>query len=231
MNVSVILPTYNEKDNISALIDRLQAIFSANSIRGEIIVVDDDSPDGTADLAQKKAAGFSNIKVLQRPRKSGLASAVADGSRAAQHETIIVMDSDFSHPPGAIPEMLRHKKPGNIVSGSRFYRGRMKAPLFKMLSSIIINRLSRILIDEQIHDYTGGFFVLDKVMMQNAQISSTGGEYAIEFLCHVVKQGYTVEEIPITYVFRKKGVSKTRLFHDGPRYLKRLWKMRSGCRR
>lgn len=220
MGVSVILPTYNESENIAALSESLLSILNSHRIEGEVIIVDDNSPDGTGKIADTLSKRDSRVKVVHRPGKLGLATAISDGSRAASYEIIVTMDSDFSHPPRIIPKMVTTLDRADIVVGSRYVRGgRMEGPLHKIILSRMMNSFARWLLGLEVEDCTGGFHVLRKRLFQELDIKSAGGEYDLELLYKAKKKGCIVEEIPFTYKYREKGESKTNLLKAGTTYL------------
>lgn len=125
MRLSLVIPTYNEKENISFLIEKIQKEFKTNKIKGEIIIVDDNSPDGTGALLEKLKKKQKNLKVIHRQGKLGLSSAVLEGWKIAEGEILGVMDADLSHPPEKIKELFFEIEKNNFdfVIGSRYIRG------------------------------------------------------------------------------------------------------------
>jgi dolichol-phosphate mannosyltransferase len=120
--LSIIVPTYNEAENIGELIERIET--SLKGLDFEVIVVDDSSPDGTAEIAEELGRAYRNVKVIKRPRKMGLASAALEGMREAKYRLIAVMDADLQHPPELLPKLLERAKEGyDIVIASRYVEG------------------------------------------------------------------------------------------------------------
>jgi len=120
--LSIIVPTYNEAENIGELIERIET--SLKGLDFEVIVVDDSSPDGTAEIAEELGRAYRNVKVIKRPRKMGLASAALEGMREAKYRLIAVMDADLQHPPELLPKLLERAKEGyDIVIASRYVKG------------------------------------------------------------------------------------------------------------
>ncbi len=220
MGVSVILPTYNESENIAALSESLLSVLSSHGIAGEVVIVDDNSPDGTGKIADTLSKIDRRMRVVHRPSKLGLATAINDGSRAASYEIIVTMDSDLSHPPSIIPRMVSALDGADIVVGSRYAEGgRMEGPLHKIILSRMMNSFARWLLGLDVKDCTGGFHALKKTLFQELDIKSVGGEYDLELLYKAKEKGYTVEEIPFTYKYRERGESKTSLLKAGVIYL------------
>ena len=226
MNVSVLIPTYNEEGNISKLITAIQNVFSESKIEGEIIVIDDNSPDGTWKIVRDLERGNKNLKLVKREKRMGIASALLEGAKISKNELVLTMDADFSHHPHVIPQMLSMKGEGNIVIGSRYLRGKMKAPFLRILSGLLMNIFANTFLNLKIKDSTGGFLVLEKNLLKKLHLESRGGEYSIELLSKARKLGYDMVEIPIVYNYREAGKSKTSLMEDGIRYIKRILKLR-----
>ena len=220
MAVSIIIPTYNERKNIVKLVNEIESVFTLNKIKGEIIIVDDNSPDGTGKIAERLAKSYNNIKVVHRKQKLGLYTAIRDGCEIASYDSIITMDSDFSHPSNIIPRLLSKKDDADIVVASRFVDGGgMRAPFFRVIFSKMINLIVRILLRVEIKDCTGGFQLLDKNLFKKLDVNGYGGEYDIELLVKARRSGYRVVEIPFVYTFRELDDSKTNIIKHGYRYL------------
>ena len=124
MTLSLIIPTYNEKDNIRKLIDLLDKEFKKNKINGEIVVVDDNSPDKTGEVLEELKTKYQNLKIIHRKGKLGLSSAVLEGFKVAEGDILGVMDADLSHPTEKIHEMMRQiENNADLVIGSRYVKG------------------------------------------------------------------------------------------------------------
>jgi dolichol-phosphate mannosyltransferase len=204
--VSIILATYNERENIR---DTIQAIFEYVSDRAEVIVVDDDSPDGTWHVAD--SLGDRRIKVIRRIGTRGLASAFNRGIIESRGEIVGWMDADMSMPPSLLPQMIEKLKDYDIVIGSRYVEGAKddRAPL-RVFASWLINRLAELVLGYGIRDYDSGFVVLRRTVFDRVSIIPTGyGAYFMEFLYTCCKKGLTVCEVPFVFRDRSKGVSKS----------------------
>lgn len=198
--LSIIIPTYNEKKNIAELIDRIRACTE----NCEIIIVDDNSPDGTADFARKLGA-----TTLVRPEKLGLASAVIDGFKVAKGDILCVMDADLSHPPEIIPQMLEAIKSQNadFVVGSRLAKGggqRDWSLLGKFLSDIA--RLPAMLLTD-VKDVTSGFFMLKRSVIQGIELNPIGFKICLE----IITKGKYAKAVEVPIIFANRGNTKSKL--------------------
>jgi dolichol-phosphate mannosyltransferase len=209
----VIVPTYNEIDNIGTLLDRLLALpFGLH-----VLVVDDGSPDGTGEVVRARAATEPRVHLLQRPGKMGLGSAYRDGFRyALEHgaEYIFEMDADFSHDPDAIGTFLEHAREVDVVLGSRYLDGKVTVvnwPLSRLFLSYGANLYTRIITGLPIHDATGGFKCFRRRALEGIRldrVQSDGYSFQIEMSFKCWKKGFTLREIPIVFVDRRAGTSK-----------------------
>lgn len=212
MEKLVIVPTYNERENIDLLLERLLALpFGL-----EVLVVDDGSPDGTADLVKAWREREPRVHLLQRPGKLGLGSAYRDGFRyALSHgaEYIFEMDADFSHDPDAIGSFLEAAKDADIVLGSRYLHGVtvVNWPLSRLILSYSANLYTRIVTGMPLMDATGGFKcfrrrALEGIRLDRVRTEGYGFQIEMSFRCW--KRGFRIKEIPIVFVDRRAGVSK-----------------------
>lgn len=205
--ISVIIPTYNEKENIKNLIVEISNIFKKNKIKGEIIIVDDNSPDGTGKIAENLSKKYP-VKVLHRKGKLGLSSAVVAGFKAAKGNILGVMDADFSHPPEIIPKLIKPILDENIdfVIGSRHVKGggMENWPLLRKIISKGATLLARTVTN--VKDPMSGLFFLKKSVIKNIKFDSKGFKICLEIL---VKGNYkTVNEVPYIFKDRRAGKSK-----------------------
>jgi len=208
VSLSVILPTYNEQENIEELINRVLA-STENVV--EVIVVDDDSPDKTWEIAEKKAAKDPRVKVIRRTDERGLPSAIADGIDAAKGEAVAWMDCDLCHTPELLPKMLKQLPEYDIATGSRFVSGgKDKRPPLRVMISLFINGLCILLLGGGIRDYSTGFLLAKKSVIDDVPLIRKGyGEYCIDLLYRAKKKGYTIKEVGYIFTERERGVSKT----------------------
>jgi len=232
--VSVILPTYNEAGNIVDLITDINT-----SIRQphEIIVVDDNSPDGTSGLVQEliDSGRISNVKLETRVNDRGLTKSIQRGIDLAEGDTVMWLDCDFSMPPAKIPELLSKIEEGYDISvGSRFVPGgRIKRGFgteesrFTVFLSVILNLILRATLCWRFTDYTSGFIAIRKDVLNNLRLRGDYGEYFIDLIYRVILRKHSFVEIPYVCASRRSGETKTApnfaaLFSRGWKY---LWTM------
>ncbi|MDV6014009.1 polyprenol monophosphomannose synthase [Haloechinothrix sp. LS1_15] len=210
--VLVVVPTYNERDNIGPLLTKLLAMTPAV----DVLVVDDASPDGTGEIADALAASDERAHVLHRERKSGLGAAYVAGFRwglARGYAALVEMDADGSHDPGDLPRLLDALREHDVVLGSRYVPGGnvLNWPGHRRLLSRGGNVYSRMALGVRINDITSGFRayrreVLDALPLD--EIASQGYCFQIDLAWRSVTAGYSVAEVPITFVERETGNSK-----------------------
>ena len=209
----IILPTYNERENIGPLVEE---IFSLLPEIG-ILVVDDNSPDGTADVVENLMSKYSNLSLLKRPEKNGLGGAYIAGFKKLlaypEVEKIFMMDADFSHNPKYISQMLKESKNYGLVIGSRYVNGGSiaKWELWRRILSAGGNFYVRLLLGWSINDWTGGFNCikteyLRKVDLDNIDLSGYAFIMGIKYF--LIKAGASAKEIPIIFEARRGGESK-----------------------
>ncbi len=209
----IVVPTYNEAQNIERLIDRI--LFQG--IKGlDILVVDDNSPDGTSDIVATIAQKESHVSLMKRQEKAGLGTAYVAGFKYALKENydyIFEMDADFSHNPDDIPEFLETIKEHDLVIGSRYIVGVnvINWPLSRLMLSLFANKYTRTITGMPIKDCTSGFKcfraeVLRAINLNN--ISSDGYSFQIEMNFKAYKKGFRLKEIPIVFTDRVAGTSK-----------------------
>ena len=216
MKALVVLPTYNEADNISEVLRRLRTAAPA----ADILVVDDASPDGTADIARSAAASLGGIDVLGRPGKSGLGSAYCagfgEGLRRGYH-ILVEMDSDLSHDPAAVPALLRAVEGGaDLAVGSRYVGGGSipQWPCFRRALSRWGNRYARMALALPVADATSGFRAYWAGLVARLDLSSVqsdGYGFQIEMVYRAARAGARIVEVPITFRDREHGLSKMSL--------------------
>jgi len=206
-SLSIIIPTYNEKDNITTLIKEIFSILKRDDIQVQVVIVDDNSPDGTAKIA-KELAGRYNVKVIEREGKLGLASAVMDGVKETDSEIIGVMDADLSHDPKVLPKMvdaiLRQKN--ELVVGSRYIKnGKIENwPLKRRIISWVAVLMAFPF--TRIKDRTSGYFLFRREVIEGVDINPTGFKIGLEIM---VKGNYRRwKEVAYTFRDRRAGESK-----------------------
>jgi len=221
MDLSIIIPTYNEKENIQILIKKIQEEFKKNKINGEVIVVDDGSPDGTGEILEKLKEDYPFLKVIHRRGKLGLSSAVLEGFSIAKGNILGVMDADLSHPPEKIPEMFKiiNNNEADFVIGSRYVNGGKIDGwgIKRKIMSKGATLLARVF--TSVKDPMTGFFMIKKECIKNKQLNPKGFKILLEL---IIKLDYNkIKEIPITFINRTKGKSKAN-FKEIFSYLKNL---------
>jgi dolichol-phosphate mannosyltransferase len=213
MEKLVIVPTYNERENIGALLDRLLALPYGL----EVLVVDDNSPDGTGALVAERRAADPRIHLLRRPGKMGLGSAYRDGFRyALGHgaEYIFEMDADFSHDPDSIGDFLREAQEVDLVLGSRYLHGNVTVvhwPIPRLILSYGANLYTRIITGLPVYDATGGFKCFRRRALEAVRLDrvrSDGYAFQIEMTYKCWRKGMRIREIPIVFTDRTAGESK-----------------------
>ncbi|MGA9521222.1 MAG: polyprenol monophosphomannose synthase [Myxococcaceae bacterium] len=209
----VCIPTYNERENLEAI---CSAVLAAEP-RVDILVVDDNSPDGTGQLADELAAKEPRIKVLHRQKKEGLGRAYLHAFHTAldaRYQYVIEMDADFSHDPRYLPRLLDEAMSGtDLVLGSRYVRG--GGTLNWGVGRKVISRggslYARTILGVGIRDLTGGFKCFRRRVLESIgleEVRSSGYAFQIELTYRTLKKGFTVKEIPIVFEDRRVGQSK-----------------------
>ena len=208
----VVVPTYNERENIEELIEK--TLNTSPDI--DILIVDDNSPDGTGEIAEKIAKENPRVKVLHRPGKMGLGSAYVEGFKWALekgYDFIMEMDADFSHNPEDIPRFIEKIKEYDLVIGSRYTDGVsvVNWPISRLLLSYFANIYARTVTGVPIMDLTGGFKCFRRKVLESINldtIMSDGYAFQIEMNYRAYKKGFKITEIPIIFIERRAGSSK-----------------------
>jgi len=211
-SVQVVIPTYNERENLESIVARLHAVLPD----AEVLVVDDASPDGTGQLADSMAAADDRIQVLHRSDKGGLGAAYLAGFAAAlrgQAEIIVEMDADGSHAPEDLPAMLGALQDADIVLGSRYVGGGQVVnwPAHRRWLSQGGNLYSRLALGVGIRDLTGGYRAFHRRVLEEldlADVSSQGYCFQVDMAWRAMQAGFRVREVPITFTERERGESK-----------------------
>jgi dolichol-phosphate mannosyltransferase len=214
--VSIILPTLNEAGNIASLIQcTVIALQKAGITEIQIIVVDDDSPDRTWEIASRTACPPARVEVIRRMENHGLTASLSAGIKAARQAVIVWLDCDFSHPPERIPQMLYMLNQGfDVVVNSRYVVGggenrRGEWGTMQMFLSLSLNWFTRFFLDPSFADYTSGFVAVRKDVLQEISLRGDYGEYFVDFIFRTLRKKYRVCELPYTAMPRRSGESKT----------------------
>ncbi len=212
MKALVIIPTYNEKDNIEKIV--LKTLKQDDII--EILVVDDGSPDGTGNIVKSIQENNPKVHLLERKKKMGLGSAYVAGFKYAiknQFDYIIEMDADFSHNPKEIPNMLKEIQNNDLIIGSRYIVGInvINWSLKRLLLSYFASIYVRVITGMKVNDPTGGFKCFRREVLENIdldKIISDGYSFQIEMNFRTWCKNYRIKEIPIVFTDRQNGTSK-----------------------
>jgi dolichol-phosphate mannosyltransferase len=215
-SVSIVLPTYNEAGNI---VDLAQALLACAVLPSDILVVDDDSPDGTWRLIEALQATEPRVRLRRRIGRRGLTSAIQEGIDGSAGDIVVWMDCDFSMPPELVPQLVQMVADGDcdMAMGSRYapggsakrdLEGSHDNPLGVAMSDLL-NIALRLWLDHGIRDYTSGFIACRREVLERIRLRGDYGEYCIDLLYRAVRLGYRVREVPYVCVPRRTGESKT----------------------
>jgi dolichol-phosphate mannosyltransferase len=213
MRILVITPTYNEKENIEAIIQQVLAVDPGI----EMLIVDDNSPDGTGDMVDSICEAESRVHVLHRAGKLGLGTAYVEGFKKAIEmgvDCVVQMDADFSHHPSYLKSMLDKLDEADVVIGSRYMHGNISVvnwPLSRLMLSYFANIYARWVTGLPVYDVTGGFKAIKLKVLESInldRISSNGYAFQIEMNYIFNKKGFSIAEVPIIFADREGGVSK-----------------------
>ncbi len=202
MELAIIIPTFHEAENIRALIPKIRAALKTNYT---IVIVDDNSPDGTQTVVKELSRTYP-IKLVWRPHKLGLASAVNDGMKSVAADAYIIMDADFSHPPEILPELRSQIEMHDLVVASRYVKGGSTSgwPLKRRIISWVATMLARPL--TPIKDATSGFFAIRRECLHNVNLTPLGFKIGLE--CFVKANWRSFGEVPFAFTNRRHGESK-----------------------
>ena len=234
--ILVIVPTYNERDNLPALVQRVMGL----PIDVDLLIVDDNSPDGTGNIADELAAKQPRLKVLHRKEKDGLGRAYCAGFKWAlehDYEFILEMDGDFSHNPDDIPRFVEAARNADLVLGSRYRDGIrvINWPLRRLMLSMSAAKYVQIITGMKITDPTGGYKCFRRKALQSIDLDavrSNGYSFQIELTHKIWRQGMRIAEVPIIFTDRFQGSSKmsNKIVREALWMVWRLW-FQNGLRR
>ncbi|HEY6757094.1 MAG TPA: glycosyltransferase family 2 protein [Nitrososphaera sp.] len=232
--LSIVLPTYNESQNIVKMLDSIAQTLSPDATAdAEIIVVDDNSPDGTADIASMHAKKICNnkklhVEIIRRDGKFGLSSAIVAGLQSATGDMLVVMDGDFSHPPQVIPSIIEALQDSkcDIVVASRYVKGGSVIgwPFKRRLMSKGATKIAQYGLGIEVKDPVSGFFAFRRDIIHGIKFDAIGYKMLLEIL--VKTKGARVKEVPYTFINRRIGTSKldTCVMFDYIRAVMRLYR-------
>jgi len=209
----VLVPTYNERENLPELLKRISKVFREKKIDGEVIVIDDNSPDGTGELAEELRKKYSFLKVIHRRAKLGLGSAYLEGFGLSSGQLIFTMDSDLSHDPKYLPRFIEAAKRADLVVGTRYMKGGKTIGwgIYRRLVSRGANFLAKLVIRDGVKDVTSGYRAYHRKILERIpldKIQSSGYAFQLEMMYEVKRRGFKIKSVPITFVDRKRGKSK-----------------------
>lgn len=227
--ISIIIPTYNEKENSIPLISAIGNACTTNKIDYEIIIIDDNSPDGTGQYIQKKFAEDIRVRCLIRNTERGLGTAILYGITQARGDIIVGMDADFNHPPESIPTLVRalQEQKGDMIVGSRFVKGGGMHGAIRSFGSRVVNAILRIVFGFPIHDNLSGYYAiykstLNKMNLKN--IYSGYGEYHMRLVWYISRvHKLHIHENPVFFGKRLYGSSKSDLLNMLLSYFAEAW--------
>ena len=226
---SVILPTYNEKDNIVELVQAIHRNLEVGGFNYEVVIVDDNSPDGTAEQVRSAFGDDPRVKLHVRTQDRGLATALRYGAEHSDGEVLVFMDTDFNHDPVAIPQLIKFLEYYDVVIGSRFVmRGGMEDSA-RYVFSFVYNLGLRFLFGTRVWDNLSGFFAIyrDRLLeLDLDQIFYGYGDYFIRLLMVGWRRGWRMLEIPVFYRLRMHGHSKTQFLGIFIQYTTAILKLR-----
>ncbi len=210
--VIIVIPTYNEIENIGTLLDILRKKYP----RYDVLIVDDNSPDGTWQYVQEKGKEDDKIHLIKRERKLGLGTAYVAGFKYAIEngfDAVVQMDADFSHDPEKIKDLVENLNEVDLVIGSRYIMGVnvINWPMSRLLLSYFANVYTKIITGLPVRDATGGFKAIRREVLQSIDldnIRSNGYAFQIEVNFKAWKKGFKIKEIPIVFTDREEGSSK-----------------------
>ncbi len=229
--ISIILPTFNECENIGPLIREIYRVIGKDA---QVVVVDDDSPDGTWSVVEEMMGAYPSLLLIRRKGEKGLVSALNEGIATSSAEVVAWLDCDFSMPPQKIRDLYAGILRGyDMVIGSRFVEGgrvhsvagSQDSPLAFLLSSLL-NSFIQLVLGPQTKDYTSGFVAVRRSVLEKIRLTGDYGEYFIELAYRARRLGFKILEVPYTSPPRRKGISKTgtNLFLYLKRGSKYIWR-------
>lgn len=232
MRVSIILATYNERENICALIGAVRGRLAGSGLEAEVIVVDDNSPDGTAAAVKERCGGNPGVKLIVRTAERGLATAIRTGFAQAAGDVLVSMDADFSHAPDDVARLVEEAAHSDLVSGSRYLRGGgFEEPTIYRLYSVLINLFLRFVLGLRTTDNTNGFIALRRSLWEKLDLDRVFygyGDFHFRLMYYAAKAGAVIREVPVVYKPRVHGRTKTQVFKHGWGYVVSALRVRFG---
>ncbi len=215
-SVTIIMPTFNEAGNIADLIrESVRSVYDAGIENIEVLVVDDDSPDHTWEIASGLTCESATVRVIRRMSEHGLTKSLREGISQAKHDVVVWLDCDFSHPPQRIPQLIYMLEQGfDIAVNSRYTIGggeerAGKGGFLQLALSRILNWSVRFLLYPAFSDYTSGFVAVRRPVLDALPLRGDYGEYFVDFIFRALRSKYRVCELPYWAAPRRSGESKT----------------------
>jgi dolichol-phosphate mannosyltransferase len=210
--VLVVIPTYNEADNLRLIVERLRRAVP----EVDVLVADDASPDGTGAIADELAGADGQVHVLHRPGKQGLGAAYVAGfawAREHAYDAVVEMDADGSHAPEELPRLLDVAREADVVLGSRYVPGGrvVNWPVHRLAISRVGNLYTRLALGMPLRDATGGYRVYRLPALEKLEIDSVASQgycFQVDMVWRAYRSGFRVVEVPITFAERERGASK-----------------------
>jgi len=212
MNLSVIIPVYNEVNNINTIVKRVQD----TKLASEIIIVDDGSKDGTRDILQKMD-GRKKVRVILHEKNQGKGAAVVTGMQAAKGDILLIQDADLEYDPRDYPELLKPIQEGiaDVVYGSRFLGGPHRVTMFwHQVANKLLTFITNILYDSILTDMETGYKVFRRTVIEGMTIRAKRFNFEPEFTAKILKRKYRIYEVPISFNPRDYSEGKKIKFHD-----------------
>ena len=218
---SVVVPCHNESENLDKLVARISDVLRKEKDSFEIIIVNDNSTDSTTTVLERLRKNVPELRYIIRTANPGVGNALREGFAKAGGRYIITMDGDMSHDPYELPNFLRQKDRHDIVCGSRYVsHGKANMDWSRKLISGAFNLLFRTLVGINIKDFTSGYRIIRREVLEKIQLESKGFGIYIEIPLKAHISGFRLAEIPITYHKREHGLSNLSYFRQGPEYLR-----------
>lgn len=212
--ISIIIPTYNERENICRLIPSILAMASNVGMETEIVIIDDNSPDKTADAIRGQFGQDKRVRVYVRKEERGLASAILHGIRKSKGEIIVGMDADFNHPPERIPYLIQALSRADLVIASRFTKGGGMEEWGRYVGTLLFNGFLKYILGFPTMDNMSGFYAIRKNTLAELGMDAIYkgyGDYHLRLVWYAKSKGYAISEIPVFYKKRTYGDSKSQL--------------------
>ena len=229
MQISIILPTYNEKDNIVRLVEIIKKLNIEQTF--EILIIDDNSPDGTYQLSKDKFSNDKNIKIVLRKNTRGLAFSIKEGIEKSEGDHVIVMDTDFTHDPILIKKMISLRSQYEIISGSRYVTGGSMENQLHGKLSYYYNIMLKFILKTKVNDNLGGYFLIKRNLLNKLEFDKIFygyGDYFFRLLYFSKNKNAKIIEIPAVYRQRIYGKSKSNFIAMLFKYFYAAVKLRFG---